>query len=214
MSKLSELIAVAKDIRPLFESFDVKPVAGGILASEMLLFLAAVKYHGIRNVIESGRRNGYSTAILGECIERCKLLSVASIEIDPIEAVDDALEMKYRHLALVKGDGEREVPKMYARMSLPTALLLDGPKGPKAANLADRCNPPLFAIHDCHRWHEGGVENPWRKEAERRYPNAIFSDDDLWLEEFCDLDRDHWRKDYSSRAEMTAAGLTLMVVTK
>lgn len=214
MSKLSELIAVGKEIRPLFESFDVKPVDGGILASEMLLFLASVKHFGIRNVIESGRRNGYSTAILGECIERCLLLSLASIEIDPIAEVDDVLEMKYRHLALIKGDGERDVPKMYSRMSLPTALLLDGPKGPKAANLADRCNPPLFAIHDCHRWSGSGVENPWRKEAEKRYPNAIFSDDDLWLEEFSDLDIPHWKRDYSSRSEMTAAGFTLMVVYK
>lgn len=214
MIKLSELIDVAKDIRPLFESFGVKPVDGGILASEMLLFLAAAKHCGIKNVIESGRRNGYSTSVLGECLERCFFTSFSSIELDPVKEVDDVLEMKYRHAALLKGDGLRDVPKLYSRMVLPTALLLDGPKGPKAADIADRCSPPLFAIHDCHRWAGSGIENPWRKEAERRYPNAIFSDDDLWLEEFSDLDIPHWKRDYTSRSEMTAAGFTLMVVMK
>lgn len=214
MRDLKELIDVARGIRPDFEEFGIKPVPGGILASEMLLFLAACKHYGIKNVVESGRRNGYSTMVIGECQNRCWLTGFYSIEIDPDDSVDDLIHEKYTYAKLVKGDGERDMATYYGKFERPTALLLDGPKGPRAAAVADAINPPLFAIHDCHRYHAGHKANPWREQAERRYKNAMFSDDDLWLEEFSDLDREHWSEEYNSREEMTAAGFTLMVVPR
>lgn len=206
------IYCMARIVRPELESYGIGPKDGGILPSEMLLLLSVMEIKGVKHIVESGRRNGYSTSILAHWARRRGIV-VDSVEFSPVREVDEALKAEFgRTLRLHKGDGAALVPQMATGES---AALMDGPKGIGALNVGEKLKVPVWAIHDVHRRCEGGKTNPVRTAAEKRFPMAIYSDDPDWIAEFGEMDREHWiTKGYGNRSEMTAVGFTLMVVTQ
>lgn len=122
-----------------------------MLPSEILAFCAACRAAGIEKVVESGRSYGYST----RCLVKMGF-NVISYDHRPIPHVDANLS-QYRNLKLEIG------PCPIVVTTKPQfGLLLDGPKGNEALELADKSNPTVVAIHDCH------VKAPIRTVIEQR----------------------------------------------
>ena len=175
----------ADELIPLIQT--IQPQASGIMPSEMLLFCALCWEQNVRTVVESGRKNGYSTEVLAACMP-----NVVSIESTPVREADSRLRDR-ENLALVTGDGRKLVPHYIAGR---TAVLLDGPKGMGAYQLFDgiRDNVVFAAIHDMTA----------ANEARAQIREGWYSDDAAWTAEFGYLD-EFWVTNggYSSRAEMT-----------
>lgn len=105
---------------------------GAIFPREMAFFLARCEVAGVVNVAESGRLDGYSTAILARYARWSGGLA-HSIDFDT--DADRALRARERlagdpHLVLMKGNAIGYLgPVLLADRSSPMALLIDGPKG-------------------------------------------------------------------------------------
>lgn len=187
---------------------DVQYRAGGILPSEMLLFVSSAMRQGCDVVIESGRSLGYSTRVLAKFVHQWR---VESHEIaDNYEADIKTLEdIDARRVHLWSGDGRRSIPLAVQQRDARIAVLLDGPKGEAAFRLMDEILPKvaLCAIHDCHATREDGTPNPARSMAEDH--GGLLVEGDVsgpW----------HWMDrqavevgGYASRDEMVRYGYTL-----
>jgi hypothetical protein len=190
--------------RNLHEQVEFYPYqSGGILNSELLLFLAFAEINNCERIVESGRRNGYSTKFID--MNMLVGTKFVSVEISPIKEVDKNLSSR---VELVTSDFNH----YDAGDCSNTALLLDGPKGVPACRILKSLSPKVGAIHDMHKYHCDGSINKNRVEAEKMFPNAVFSDDAEWIHEYGILDESCLRGEYSSREEMTKCGFTLMVV--
>jgi len=183
--------------------------SAGILPSELLMFCGCCEVVYANQVIESGRRNGFSTKVLSQMNELGVIGRFTSIEIDPIPSVDEQIEKQFPNTKIIVGDSTNMLPHIAKKDEC--ALLMDGPKGPTAINLIRTINPAVGAIHDLHRYSAGGELNQSRILAEKVFPDAFFSDQEDWVEEFGCLDEKCLRGEYSSREEMTKCGFTLMV---
>lgn len=206
----SEIYDSADSILDDLLSLKILPQGGGILFSEMLLFFAVCKLRGVQHFVESGRRNGYSTQIIASwCRKHGGQLE--SVEHDPIPDVDEALRREYSDVAnLVQGDGMTVVPYLSDSRS---GVLLDGPKGLRALRLLRSIDYRVGAVHDVHRYCEGGGINETRTTAESMFPSALYSDDPEWVERYGHHDEPFWiAGKYTSRQEMVACGFTLMVL--
>lgn len=150
----------------------VPPRNSQILPSEMLLFVSLCRAFRVATVIESGRRQGYST----ECLLACGF-DVISIESDPDHESDKRLvELGAK---LITGSAEHVLPKLTRPESW--ALLLDGPKGIPALRLAGSMSGyKFYGIHDLYRG------TPQREEAERR--DGFFTDDEAYLSQWGHVD--------------------------
>ena len=188
---------------------DVEYQGGGVLPSEMSAFAAMCVCAGVTVVIESGRRKGYSTECLGKMP-----VSAFSIEISPRSDEDDRIAKKC-HVSLLNGNAISMLPALVAKHpNERIALLLDGPKGPKALELFDRVKSKIVfaAFHDISKKieHPGElVDNPSRPIFEKR--DAWFTDEPEYLTAWAHLDKHAWSHfdKYKSRADMTYAGFTL-----
>ncbi len=107
-------------------------VQGAIYPSEMVFFLARCEQSNVASVIESGRQDGFSTAILGEYARR---RGVRVFSIDYEQDADRAARCRerlavYPELHLLRGDANTLIGQL-VRQEAPrrTALLADGPKG-------------------------------------------------------------------------------------
>lgn len=184
------------------QCLDVQP--GCILPSELLLFISAALSQRVNRVFESGRKFGYST----ECLCLWRRWSVRSCDLRQNYGRDQYLDDKYINLILVNGDGCTIVPKwVHSQVgsSNRVAVLLDGPKGEAAIELAHRLLPhvAMVAIHD--------VVNP-PKEVNSGDAN-VWTRIPAWTEQWGHLDEPCWRAGgYVSRTEMTAdsSGLLLL----
>src|SRR6056300_566909 len=126
--------------------WDIHYQSGGVLTSEMLLFLSAsISIGANSSIVESGRRNGYSTKIIGEFLNEGIVDSFHSFEIDPNPEVDAFLRKKYPRLLMFKGDSKLHIPNAY-KDKRDISLLLDGPKGPPAMDMVKQMKPKLAAI--------------------------------------------------------------------
>lgn len=119
-----------------------------ILPSEMLAFCCVCAAQEVEVVIESGRRFGYSTEVLGR-----GPWDVVSIEHNPNEEFDERFKGHSR-IKLVRGSGEHALPGLLDGRR--TAVLLDGPKGALALKTLKGILPKvhLGAIHDVYRGSE------------------------------------------------------------
>ena len=129
---------------PVLESVPLR--AGAMLPSELLLFAALCLETEVGVVVESGRKEGYSTEIL------CRVGGwlVHSVEKAVVEEADKRLAAACGgRLALHRGDGRRLVPTL-VDAARRTAVLLDGPKS-TGANLmlpSIRGAAVFVGIHD------------------------------------------------------------------
>ena len=109
----------------------VKTGGGAMLPSELLMFLALCLENRIELVIESGRKEGFSTEML------CSVgdWRVESVERHIVAEADERLASYYgNRLTLRCGDGRLLVPILSDPHNKRTAVLLDGPKS-TGANL-------------------------------------------------------------------------------
>ena len=157
---------------------------GGIWESEMLLFYAAIHPYSPRQILESGRARGKSTAILARCFPNARIVSV-ELEHNSVNAAAAEAKLKqYANVELLYGDSRKILPE---RLEFGDAVLIDGPKGYRAVELAldllRAGKPCAVFVHD---FPSG---SPWRRFVERHWPDAFFGDDPSF-EHFRSLDYD------------------------
>jgi predicted O-methyltransferase YrrM len=165
----------------------------GVLNSEMLLFCALSRHLGVGTVIESGRARGNSTQVLAEYFAGPGGASVCSVEY--FKYTEDSLIAlrrlggRYPNLRLLFGDAFVLLPRLCAR-ARPCAVLIDGPKGKYALQLAARLlrDGAVRAafIHDSH------LDTEIRPVMERLYPRTFSSDHGDFVAAFSSLDGPCW----------------------
>lgn len=123
--------------------------AGGVLPSEMMLFVSLCLQQEVSRVFESGRCRGYSTEVLCQWPDRW---IVRSCERSPMRAWDDVLLDRYQTLIVSKGRGELVLPRwvLDAEADHRIAVLLDGPKQGEALDLGRSLAPSVafYGVHD------------------------------------------------------------------
>jgi hypothetical protein len=191
-----DIVAICEAERPTFAGrldglrYEIK----GMLNSEMLLFCALSRSLGVGVVIESGRARGNSTQVLAEYFagpEGARVLSVEYFKYteDSLIALR-RLEGRHPHLALLFGDAFILLPRLCAR-SGPCTVLIDGPKGKYALQLAARLlrNPGVRAafIHDSH------LDTDVRPAIDTLFPRTYSSDRPEFVSAFRSLDDPCWQ---------------------
>ena len=138
-------------IKPLDGSFVVYP--RGIWVSEMFAFCALCKHFGVEKIIESGIYLGQSTDIITSFLSDTNLYSIDKEIKQEVKSRYERRNGKW----FLEGNGETWVSYIIDTSSrdLCLAVLLDGPKGDAALNLALRClrgnnNVKFVAIHDVY----------------------------------------------------------------
>ncbi|HET6278763.1 MAG TPA: hypothetical protein VFG08_08270 [Candidatus Polarisedimenticolia bacterium] len=165
----------------------------GVLNSEMLLFCALSRHLGVGTVIESGRARGNSTEVLAEYFAAPREAAVYSVE--SLKYTEDSLIAlrrlggRYPHLRLLFGDAFVLLPRLCARAG-PCTVLIDGPKGRYALQLAARllrdAGVRAVFIHDSH------LDSDIRPAMERLYPRTFSSDHEDFVAVFRTLDDPCW----------------------
>ena len=164
-------------------------VEGAIYPSEMVFFLTRCEQSEVASVIESGRQDGYSTAILGEYARRrgARVFSV-DYEHDAARAARCRRRLAaYPELRLLRGDANTMLVQL-VRQEAPrrTALLVDGPKGFWALALMFACaaygSVTAIALHNL------GPQQPATPYLEGLAPEP------LYYEELLDNTGDAWRE--------------------
>lgn len=189
--KPEEIIHIAQEAKDKFQvaTRNVAYEAKGIINSEMLLFLGISEHLKVRRIIESGRARGQSTKITAEyfkdeptdifSIEKDKYTKDTLIALDRLK--------KYKKLHLLYGKSEKIIPSLTIK---PCTILIDGPKGDDAINLAlqliNNKNIKAIFIHDVHQ------DSPHREIIENIFTSTYFSDNNAFVESFQGLDKDCW----------------------
>lgn len=161
----------------------------GILHSEMLAVCGVCQELGVDVVVESGRCRGQSTLVLAKFFENTGT-RVVSIEMLRDENADFAEKRlaPHKHVELLYGAAAMVLPGIMERFpGKKVALLLDGPKGVEAINLARdafAAYPQLMAafIHDMR------IDTPQRPAVLKEPLRAFFTDDPGYIAEFGNLD--------------------------
>lgn len=179
---------------------------GGILPSEMLLFLIACKLQSVTHVVESGRCFGYSTEILAA--SGFHVISIDTVYSD----VCDRLK-KYSNVEMRRADGNHEVARAVSNWgNHRMAVLLDGPKGVRAFNIFAQVynKVALAAIHDLHAIRDDGKRNLSNELALARC--CYLSESAEWVDRFGWLDEDAVKiAKHESRKSLTSYGYWLGV---
>eukprot|EP00913_Durusdinium_trenchii_P013432 g12613.t1 len=186
----------------------------GILPSEMLLLLSLCAQQQVGTVIESGRKQGYSTEVLVQ-----SGMQIISIEQSPDRETDARLQSACPGIELLTGDACRRLPELLRQRAATerVAVLLDGPKGERALRLIEPLLPDVafVALHDASRHrlgHSGQTEaNPIRRILEESSHDVGFSDT---LSEVLpeSLDEPAWTPHAADRREFTQHGFTLAII--
>lgn len=197
----------------------------GILHSEMLAVCGVCQALGVTAVVESGRCRGQSTLVLARFFEGSST-TVTSIELARDEDAHFAEQRlaPYAHVKLLYGDAFRVLPTVLDNLKdQHVALLLDGPKGKPAIDLARDAfarHPHLVAafIHDMR------VDTPQRAALTTEPLRAFCTDDAAYIREFSALDEPclprpgapitmhTWRPFMKGEDPIPAYGPTLAVV--
>jgi predicted O-methyltransferase YrrM len=189
--KISPKAALAERAKALLPRYReiiaaIPPEAGfgGIWESEMLLFYAAVAPLGPKQILESGRARGKSTALLAACFPQCQIISVEFDRESPNAAAAEAKLRSYSNVQLVYGDSREILP---SRVEPGDAVLIDGPKDFRALELAiDLLSTGKPSILFAHDFPAGSI---WRKFIEQHWPDAFFGDDPVF-DQFGELDQE------------------------
>jgi predicted O-methyltransferase YrrM len=103
---------------------------GAIYPSELVFFLSLCIQAKVGCIIESGRGEGYSTAVIAAFGE-AKNIRIVSIDTEDIP--ERARECRrrlaqFKRLEVLAGNAFDEIPRLLRGESRPVALLIDGPK--------------------------------------------------------------------------------------
>lgn len=161
----------------------------GILLSEGLAFCAMCDLFQIQVIMESGVAGGRSTEIWARyfnqtiyAIDNCKLYGESLFEGTKKRLA------QYPNIKFMMGDSFVTIPKLLQSVggNVRTALLIDGPKGPRAMELAESCfklpSPPIFVgIHDMCREFDNHLMDQWSS-------TFFYTDDPTFQEAYRHLD--------------------------
>ncbi|WP_038974434.1 MULTISPECIES: hypothetical protein [Bradyrhizobium] len=162
-------------------------VEGSIFPSEMAFFLAVCDSQKIKKVIESGRQDGYSTAILGDWGDHtgAKIISI-DLESDQDRAVACRLRLvNYKSLQLVRGNAYAEFGRYALDSRERTAFLTDGPKGAPAISMMAAALTDHVSVVASHNLHQGSMEYDYFRsigDGSIFYENAIPNPGPNWVE--------------------------------
>ena len=147
---------------------------GAIFPSEMAFFLYSCERIGIAAIIESGRQDGYSTAVLGAyCDDRGLPMTSIDIEIDENRAdVARKRLSRFRSLDIRRGNSFRLIPKVLKSVRGPIALLIDGPKEHEAIYLSSAA--AAFGPIGLIAHHNTAPGAPWLPHFISRFAEAAF----------------------------------------
>lgn len=182
-------LETAEKILPAFETLvgDFKYEDRGIFFSELLFLWAATQGIKPRQVVESGRARGLSTATLSKIFPESRVVSLEyEAEHPDAHFAEDALS-GIKNIALLYGDANILLPALL----LPGDIaLIDGPKGMPAVALAFQAlatgKPEAVFIHDCYRGQK------CRKVLDELAPGVFYSDDSAFVTKFHSLDASIW----------------------
>lgn len=161
----------------------------GILNSEMLAVCGLCSALNVDVVIESGRARGQSTLVLGRYFAgtSTRIVSVELYRDADAEFAESRLAA-FPNVELKYGDSLALLPRLAQEMAgLRIAVLLDGPKGQTAIDLARALmaqSPSVVAafLHDTRR------DTPQRASLESMGSRVFFTDDEVYVAEFGALD--------------------------
>lgn len=162
----------------------------GILHSEMLAVCGLCKQLDVEVVIESGRARGQSTYTLARFFEGTPT-HIVSLELtrDADAAFAEERLRPFSHVELQFGDASVAIPSLLERFAgKRIAILLDGPKGQPAIDLARdamsrSADVVACFIHDMRR------ATPQRATLESSPGRTFFTDDTSYVARFGSLDR-------------------------
>ena len=130
---------------------------GAIFPREMVFFLAVCDANQVKNIVESGRQNGYSTEMIGYYAKENGGLAY-SIDLESDRVVAEKCRERLLgnpKLVLLKGNALQLVgPLLMSDRVQRTAVLMDGPKGYTAISLLLAASGfsavKVVALHNLH----------------------------------------------------------------
>jgi hypothetical protein len=150
---------------------------GGIFPRELAVFLAACDVCGVDFIAESGRQDGYSTAVLADYAERTGTRVVSMdrpLNDEPERGAAAHARLAGRPVTLLDGVTELLLGGAVPRDAKRVAFLVDGPKGYDANRLilAAATTLPLVLV-GCH-----GVipDAPEGRELKRWFPDLAVAE--------------------------------------
>lgn len=117
---------------------------GNMLPHKIATVLSLLHQQNVTVLIESGRKGGMSAFTYSQAVP-----TVVSVELNPINEVMETLSVVARNVRLVNGNGENLVPLVvqeYVEKGERVAVILDGPKGAKAAALVPRLRSKVVFV--------------------------------------------------------------------
>jgi predicted O-methyltransferase YrrM len=191
-------LANAEVLLPRFTDLlgEMKYEDRGIFFSELLFLWATVGELQPRQVVESGRARGLSTAALAKLFPTCRIVSLEFEPDHPDAAFAEQALAAASNIALLYGNANALLPELL----LPgDVALIDGPKGMGAVVLALRAlatgKPEAVFIHDMYKGQAA------REVLDRRVPGVFFSDDPAFVARFRNLDELVWSDKRRSRQD-------------
>ena len=182
----------------LFPKMTTGPIYGGAICySEAFSFCSMCDVFKINTIIESGINNGGSTKILALYFSKSDI-KITSIDF---RVKDELKTLLSPRITFVNGDGIEIISKILKvakkNPTLRIAIMLDGPKGNDAINLAQYClkyrNVEFVGIHDLYK-----KDNPAREKFDN-LPNRFFTTDEDWfIKRFSQLDSNKDFQTYNS----------------
>lgn len=150
---------------------------GSIFPSEMAHFLSQCDQAAVKTIIESGRQDGYSTAVLGAYGD-AQHINVFSIDFEQDAARAQVCRerlARFKSLHLLKGSATDKMREALAQAEPPIALLIDGPKGHLAVYLA--AASAAYAGVGLVAQHNTESSVPWHSQFVARFGEARFFED-------------------------------------
>jgi predicted O-methyltransferase YrrM len=200
-----QTLARATTLLPRFNELlgDLKYEDRGVFFSELLFLWAAVGATVPRQVVESGRARGLSTAALLKLFPQSRIVSLEYEADHPDARYAEQALSGFPNLALLYGDAKALMPELL----LPGDIaLIDGPKGIAAVGLALRVlatgKPAAVFIHDCFRGQAG------RTVLDAKVPGVFYSDAPDFVARFRQLDDAIWSSKRQSRQDEKYGGGT------
>ena len=165
----------------------------GILNSEIFALIALGSCQNVTSVVESGRARGHSTLMLAKYLNggNCNIASVDLVRDQDALYAESKLT-DYSNIQTYYGDSFRLVPRLCNQQKQPYFLLIDGPKGGDAFELAKltlQLEPPpaIIFIHDLKDMASGKL-SPSRFLIDKYFDCVFFTDETKYVSETSSLD--------------------------
>ena len=170
-----EPLSSPSSVFSFIQSVDFPYFPGAIYPSEMACFLSRCEEAGIDCIIESGRADGYSTAIVAAYGKR-RNIKVVSFDTEADGPRAEACRKRlsqYKEVVLIAGDAFHLIPELLRSLSVEKrtiALLIDGPKMHQAIYLsaaAVALGPVKLVAH-----HNTEPTTAWYRHFVQRFPGT------------------------------------------